>query len=448
MAAMKKGKKKQVPKTTQKTNPIDIDAAVAQLVNDKLKGLFNGNSPKKQMKRLNSQRDDSDDSEDENPPQKSQKTTTGNCSTPEKPTEYATQVVIITGIDENLKKHPGRLSQAFAKTKPNVEIHKDGLRLTASGDLLVKPKNPKDCNALLKENAFPPSCELGKGVKARLPKSQQITHQVVIRNVDTEVTQEEMEEILERQSLPFKAVKRIHSRERGVPTRMFRLILKDEDTKKKLLRDGINLDQMHYKCIQAIEDTKDYPKVIQCFKCQQLGDHLAGVCPNDQKCVLCSGPHRKADCQATKADFHCANCSGKHAAWSPECPKLKEAVNLQKKPTLAQVASATVTPALLQETLQEIKLSVVSIIAEVVSRCVCELVLEISNRTLSKATLPLKVATISTSAVNAANKAKFGSNDKPIDAKCVKETIIRKCFPDSPSSTQSHSQKGNGDNEK
>ena len=109
------------------------------------------------------------------------------------------------------------------------------------------------------------------------------------------------------------------------------------------------------------------------------------------------------------------------------------------------MASATVTPALLQETVQEIKESIVSIIAEVVSRCICELVLEISNRTLSKATLPLKVATISTSAVNAANKTKFGPNDKPIDAKCVKENIIRKCFPDSASSTQS--QKGNGDNE-
>ena len=330
MAPLKKGKKTQAPKTTQKTNPIDIDAAVAQLVNDKLKGLLSGSSPKNHLKRLNSQRDDSDDSENEDPPQKSQKTTSsaGNDSCANKSTEYATQVVILTGIDENLKKHPGRISKAFSETKPNVELHKDGLRLTASGDLLVKPKNPKDCNALLKENAFPSPCKLGKEVKARVPKSQQITHQVVIKNVDVEVTQEEMEEILERQSLPFKAVKRIHSRERGAPTRMFRLILKDEETKKKLLRDGINLDQMHYKCIQALEDAKSYPKIVQCFKCQQLGDHLAGVCPNTQKCVLCSGSHRKAECTATKDSFHCANCSGKHAAWSPECPKLKEAVNM------------------------------------------------------------------------------------------------------------------------
>ena len=140
-----------------------------------------------------------------------------------------------------------------------------------------------------------------------------------------------MDEILQRQELPYRSVKRIHSRQRGAPTRMFRLILKDEETKKKLLRDGINLDMMHYKCIQALEDTKSYPKVMQCFRCQKIGDHLAGSCTGEQKCVLCSGPHRKAECTVTKENFKCANCQGSHAAWSSECPWLQKAIDAKKR---------------------------------------------------------------------------------------------------------------------
>ena len=153
---------------------------------------------------------------------------------PESSPDYATQVVILEGVDANVKKHPTRLSQAFAATKPNVMLHSDGLRLTAAGDVLVKPKNPKDCNALLKKDAFPPSSALGPNVSARVPKAQQVTYQVIVKNVDKSVTQEEMDEILQRQELPYKSVKRIISRQYGKPTKLFRLILKDEETKKRL----------------------------------------------------------------------------------------------------------------------------------------------------------------------------------------------------------------------
>ena len=282
-------------------------------------------------------------------------------------------------------------------------------------------------------------------MKARVPKTQQVTHQVIIKNVDTEVTQEEMDEILTRQQLEYKSVKRIHSRQRGQPTLMFRLILKDEDTKKRLLRDGINLDMMHYRCIQAIEDTKSHPKVMQCFKCQKLGDHLSGSCTNEQKCVLCSGPHRKADCTVTKENFKCANCKGNHAAWSQECPWLRKAVDAKKTPTVAQVASATVTPSLLQQILQQVKESVVMLVTEVVSRSICELVYDIHERKLTKLGLPIKVGSIASVATSAANKLSFGPGTTPIAKDVVKDKIMKTCFPptqnpaDAPSSSQGSS---------
>ena len=70
------------------------------------------------------------------------------------------------------------------------------------------------------------------------------------------------------------------------------------------------------------------------------------------------------------------------------------------------------------------------VIAEVISRSICELVFEIMGKSLSKATLPLKVASISAMTVNAANKLKFGGATKPIEASLVKENIIKKCFPE------------------
>ena len=193
---------------------LDIDSAVESIVSEKIKNIFGECSSMSNTKgkRLLSERVDESESEsdDENPPPKQKKTKTQKPPAEPK-TDYATQVVILEGIDEKVKKHPRQLSEAFSKTKPNVELRADGLRLTASGDVLVKPKNPKDCNALLKENSFPPVCALGKNIKARVPKTQQVTHQVIIKNVDVEVTQEEMDEILTRQSLPYRSVKRIHS---------------------------------------------------------------------------------------------------------------------------------------------------------------------------------------------------------------------------------------------
>ena len=165
---------------------------------------------------------------------------------------------------------------------------------------------------------------------------------------------------------------------------------------------------MHYKCIPAIEDTKTYPKILQCFKCQKVGEHQASPCPNEQKCVLCSGPHRKADCTATKESFKCANCNGCHAAWSHECPHLQKAQQMNKTPTMAQVASATVTPAMLKAVIQDVKESMLMLITEIMSRGVCEMVYDIEDNKITKATLKQRVSSIATRATTAANKLKFG----------------------------------------
>ena len=165
-----KGKAPTVPaKASINTLPMpsfDMNSAIHSMVNNQLINMLGNNPGTSHGKRLLSQRDD-DNSEYEDmevtpPPKQARKMPQSSTTTK----DYATQVVILENVKDEIKKHPSRLSEAFSNTKPNVALRPDGLRLTASGDILVKPKNPKDCNALLKENAFPANCALGENVKA------------------------------------------------------------------------------------------------------------------------------------------------------------------------------------------------------------------------------------------------------------------------------------------
>ena len=427
----------------------NVDSLISTLVAEKVKAALANvattpsDTPRlpkatTRNKRLFSERGESDVEEspgtptpgatnDAAPPPPKKQTMDGSSST-----KYTSQVVILQGVKDDVKNHPVRLSQAFAAAKPDIKIK--GLRLTASNSVLVTPQDPKDCCALLKQNAFPRDCPLGEKVTAHLPKSQSITHQVVIKRVDKEVTMEEIEEILERQELSFKGVRRIQSRARGEPTEMVRLFLTNEEDKKRLLKQGIYLDQMHFKCEQAKEDMSNFPKVLQCYKCQKVGDHISAKCENDTKCVLCSGQHRKSECTASKAEYKCANCGENHPSWSPDCKYIVEARKGKERPTMAQVASATVTPTHLTATVDSIvdaiMESIALVVSEVVSRCLCELSLDIIGNKLNKKDLPSKVEKVAINATNATNASRktLGSTGTQVRAEHVKQTTLEKCF--------------------
>ena len=261
---------------------------------------------------------------------------------------YKSQVVILDGVHDALKKNPAKLSKALNEAKPQLEVKK--IRLTASNAVLVEPKHPKDCCSLLKEGAFVANSALGANVTARLPRENSITHQVIIKGLDVSITMEEMEEMLQRQELPYKGVKRIISRQRGEPTEMVRLFLKSEEKKKHLLRQGIFLDQMHFKCVPAKED-EEKKLTFQCFNCQAWGSHKTWECKNATKCVMCGESHKRSECTKTKTEAKCCNCDGDHAAWSTSCNTYKKEV--EKKKSFSAVASeAVIKPSLVKEEIQ------------------------------------------------------------------------------------------------
>ena len=291
-------------------------------------------------------------------------------------TDYNAQVVLLDGIHENLKSNPTKFLKALRSLKPDLEIK--SVRKTASGSMLIHPKQPKDCNSLLKKDAFVPNSILGPNVTARLPKSQTITHQVIIKQIDPEVTEDEVKEMLTRQQLPFTHVKRIISRQRDAPTEMMRLFLKDEAKKKHLLKNGIYLDQMHFRCVAAKEDTEK-KLVFQCFNCQQWNDHKTFDCKNETKCVICAESHRKSECPKQKADASCANCKGSHPAWSTVCPSYQSEV--EKKKSYSSITVETMkSPSFITESIEPIifgiletlKKQLAVMISEVVSKALLE----------------------------------------------------------------------------
>ena len=103
-------------------------------------------------------------------------------------------------------------------------------------------------------------------------------------------------------------------------------------------------------------------------------------------------------------------------------------INGRRKPTMAQVASATVTPAMLDGVVQNIMEGLSLIVAETVSRCLCELTLDFHNKTLSKSNLQARVDKISTVAAKATSRTKVANKQYAISEDKVKSYIRSKCF--------------------
>ncbi|CAF1457452.1 unnamed protein product [Adineta steineri] len=86
-------------------------------------------------------------------------------------------------------------------------------------------------------------------------------------------------------------------------------------------------------------------RVLRCYICQQLDDHMAARCPNKDKpiCFKCGQQHTYDPVCQNK--ICCAHCKGDHMAGSPNCPKKIESRELKKVQTKqsALVASQTTT---------------------------------------------------------------------------------------------------------
>lgn len=75
-------------------------------------------------------------------------------------------------------------------------------------------------------------------------------------------------------------------------------------------------------------------KVNQCHNCQYFGHHKS-ECGRKHRCVKCDEEHSPRKCTKVKEidDPVCCNCKGKHPANYQGCPKIKEYLRNEQKPT-------------------------------------------------------------------------------------------------------------------
>ena len=189
-----------------------------------------------------------------------------------------------------------------------------------------------------------------------------------------------------------------------------------EQKRSHLLKNGIYLDHMKFKCVPAKEDTEK-KLIVQCFNCQELNTHKTADCKNKVKCVLCGEDHRKKDCTKTKEEAKCGNCGGSHAAWSTFCPSYKEAVlqKQQQRSYAESTAESVVTPSLLSSILLNMRKQIAIIVAEVVTKAFLDhLYYENESRKSNGAKVHGPVArasSIAKVAVQAVNKCQLGDGD-------------------------------------
>jgi hypothetical protein len=184
------------------------------------------------------------------------------------------QPVILEGINPDLMKNPVALMKKIKAIRKDVQIKE--ARRTRNNHLLIVPINPLDTNKLLGEWT---DTSLGK-IRGRLPKNQVILHQVIVTNVDPDVTEEEVKTELDKQDVKVKNAKRIISSKTNTKTTLIRVTLENEEDKRMLLKNGVFLESVHFKCIKPKEDDNPLPKVNQCWNCQEYGDHFSSQCTN------------------------------------------------------------------------------------------------------------------------------------------------------------------------
>lgn len=160
----------------------------------------------------------------------------------------------------------------------------------------------------------------------RLPRNREIS--VVMKNVGTQIPEDELLQILGEKYPGIKRISRITSAQTNQPTQMVRLIVQDVTTADQLLR-GINVAGRNYKVEPAHETVFHRP----CQNCAQYG-HDKTDCKSDKICFTCgNNPDHCNHLPDSKVKF-CASCkSDTHYTGQARCPNYPRHTATQQTPT-------------------------------------------------------------------------------------------------------------------
>ena len=125
------------------------------------------------------------------------------------------------------------------------------------------------------------------------------------------------------------------------PVTSLHLDLATPEQANLLIEKGVVLGYTLHEVEPALLTTS----VVQCYKCARFG-HQARTCQASAQCTACGGTHARRDCQASPETLvpKCANCKGKHPAWSKSCQKKQEAIQRAREAWLARPGRYTTVP--------------------------------------------------------------------------------------------------------
>jgi hypothetical protein len=124
----------------------------------------------------------------------------------------------------------------------------------------------------------------------------------------------------------IESCKRLISRARDVKTLMVRIVCKNPETAKRLIKDGTIIDGLKIFCVEPIQQYVP----LQCYNCNEYGDHTSHTCKNEMACAKCGEKHKTKTCKKKEEEHRCTLCGDAHAAWSLNCKKKQEAIQKMK----------------------------------------------------------------------------------------------------------------------
>ncbi|CAG9827181.1 unnamed protein product [Diabrotica balteata] len=192
-----------------------------------------------------------------------------------------------------------------------------------------KTLNVKDTSRALQDRTGDPAIVIEpinsrqRSAKKSQPDTKSPYH-LVICDVDTTITTEELGLSLVEIDFPFNSIHRIVSKRFNKPTRMVRMFLDAEEYYTDALINGICIDGLIRPCEAPHKLNIIKPTAKYCSRCCQSGHEISECRTRQTTCPNCgSGEHKSADCPNLK-NPKCPNCKGTHPAWSPRCPKRQE----------------------------------------------------------------------------------------------------------------------------
>lgn len=159
--------------------------------------------------------------------------------------------------------------------------------------------------------------------------------QGVIKNVDTELSDEELYALIETpDKIKLFDIRRMAKSDKTpIPV----VVLTFEGNQ---LPAYVNILQIRCKVEMYI------PRPLRCHKCQHFG-HIKNNCKAALRCPLCGGEHGEDQCDKPN-DLQCILCGGRHKTTDKRCPKFQEEKQIKKimveeKITFAEARAALKT---------------------------------------------------------------------------------------------------------